>query len=351
MKCHTSCLYCYADRAHHQYCQMSSEKISSIIDEANQLGVVSFKIMGGDIFTYKDWPVILKKLNSYNYSPCISTKMPLKENDVRILKELIVDGLPIQISLDSLMSGSISKILRVDGYKYLTEMISFIELLEKYKMDYTIHTVLCNINDNISDIQSIEEFIEDKKYIREWYVDSAKCSMYLPYKYSSYKPNKNKVLAIAIYMEQIRDCYPEVKIHAPRILRSHNNISKDMKHRIFDNRVSCSGNLSSMYILPDGKVTLCEELYWHPKFILGDLNKNSIAEVWNSEKAVNLFFLNQSELSSKSACATCSDFKKCRSCKHVCWRDVILAFGHKNWDFPDPFCPHAPLITNDFSME
>lgn len=68
----------------------------------------------------------------------------------------------------------------------------FIELLEKHKIDYTVHTVLCYINDNISDMQSIEEFIRDKKHIREWYVDSAKCSMYLPYEYSSYKPNKIK---------------------------------------------------------------------------------------------------------------------------------------------------------------
>lgn len=321
------------------------------LDEAYQLGVVSFKIMGGDIFTYKDWDIVLKKLKTYNYNPCISTKIPLKEDDVQILKELIVDGIPIQISLDSLISSSVSKILRVDGYKYLTNMRFFIDLLEKHKIDYTVHTVLCNINDNISDMQSIEEFIRDKKHIREWYVDSAKCSMYLSYKYSSYKPNKNKVLAIANYIEQISDYYPEVKIHAPRILRNHNNISKDLKHKIFESRVSCSGNLSSMYILPDGKVTLCEELYWHPTFILGDLNKNSIEEVWNSEKAVNLFFLNQSELSPKSACTTCIDFKKCRSCKHVCWRDVVLAFGHENWDFPDPFCPRAPLIINDISME
>ena len=28
-----------------------------------------------------------------------------------------------------------------------------------------------------------------------------------------------------------------------------------------------------MYILPDGKVTICEELYWNEHFIIGDVTK------------------------------------------------------------------------------
>lgn len=44
--------------------------------------------------------------------------------------------------------------------------------------------------------------------------------------------------------------------------------------------------------MPDGKVTICEELYWHPHFIIGDLKKQTLKEIWNSQKAKDIFILN-----------------------------------------------------------
>ena len=35
----------------------------------------------------------------------------------------------------------------------------------------------------------------------------------------------------------------------------------DREEKFFDNRTFCSGLFSSLYILPDGKVTICEQLY------------------------------------------------------------------------------------------
>ena len=83
----------------------------------------------------------------------------------------------------------------------------------------------------------------------------------------------------------------------------------------------------------------------------GELNLNCIEEIWNSPKAHSLFYLNQSDISKDSPCSICKDFKDCHSYKHVCWRDIILAYGSNNWDFPDPFCPLAPPILKDISME
>lgn len=351
MKCYTDCVYCYADRDENLKHKMSVEKICSIIDEAHNLGVVSFKLMGGDIFLYKKWEVILKKLKEYEYYPCISTKYPLLEKDVYTLKEFLDDKIPLQVSLDTLISKNIEKILKVSGERYKKNIESFINLLEEYEIQYTLHTVLNSFNNSIEDIKSIENFIMDKKYLQEWYVDPAKCSMYLPYDYSYYKPAMDNVLKIASYLNSLSTQINSFRIHLPTIVRNHNCISKEKKAKIFNSRVSCSGNVSSMYILPDGKVTLCEELYWHPHFIMGDLNLNSIEEVWNSPKAHSLFYLKQSEILSDSPCRECTDFNECHSYKHVCWRDVILAYGKNKWYYPDPFCPKAPLIEKDISME
>ena len=39
----------------------------------------------------------------------------------------------------------------------------------------------------------------------------------------------------------------------------------------FNERSVCAGNYLQLFILPDGNVTICEELYWHPKFIVGNI--------------------------------------------------------------------------------
>jgi hypothetical protein len=38
----------------------------------------------------------------------------------------------------------------------------------------------------------------------------------------------------------------------------------------------CSANSSHIFILPDGKVTIGEQLYWKPHFIIGDLSRQTI---------------------------------------------------------------------------
>ena len=111
----------------------------------------------------------------------------------------------------------------------------------------------------------------------------------------------------------------------------------------FKNRRLCTANYSSLFVLPDGQVTICEQLYWNPHFIVGDITRQSLAEIWNSEKALNLYYLQQNTLSDKSHCKTCKYFIDCRQkMGGVCWKEVISAYGTENWDFPDPSCPFAP---------
>ena len=114
------------------------------------------------------------------------------------------------------------------------------------------------------------------------------------------------------------------------------------KDEFFKNRASCTANVSQLCILSDGKVTICEELYWDDRFIIGNVNENSISEIWNSNRAIELASLSQDNFSDKSACSCCREFYDCRHNLGVCWSNVIMAYGNSDWDFPDPECPYAP---------
>src|SRR5208337_3958023 len=93
----------------------------------------------------------------------------------------------------------------------------------------------------------------------------------------------------------------------------------------------CSANSSHVVLLPDGKVTICEQLYWDPRFIIGDLSVQSIEEVWYSPRALELAFPKKLEFSDKSACKLCSIFDECYSYPNRCLADVLKAYGKENW--------------------
>lgn len=350
MKCATNCIYCYADRKNHFTKSFSFDLQSRILDEAKENGVAAFKIIGGDFFMYKEWEKILNKMNQCGFIPCISTKMPLSEKDINIIKNLEIGSEPIQISLDTLIKDNLYKIA---GQKdpYYEQIKKSFDLLEKYRITYIVNTVLTSINDTLEDIKSLEYFFSNKTYFLEWSIIPAKCSMYNERPYSVYKPAIGNINIINAYLSDIRDKKKyNYNIKSQGTSININQLTKDEKREIFEERMPCSGNLSSIYILPDGKVTICEELYWHPKFILGDINTQSIKEIWNSKKAKDLFYIKQNEFRTDSHCSKCEEFQKCRSYKHICWRDTILSYGRENWDYPDALCPYSPEIKNDIFL-
>ena len=118
-------------------------------------------------------------------------------------------------------------------------------------------------------------------------------------------------------------------------------------YKKFKNRNICSGNVTSLTILPDGRVTICEELYWNENFIIGDLTKSSIIDVWNSNKSKSISCLKQKDIPKNSPCSSCTDFEGCRYDRGVCWKEVVAVYGTANWLFPDPTCPFAPQLIND----
>ncbi|MDU2330257.1 MAG: SPASM domain-containing protein [Prevotella bivia] len=134
----------------------------------------------------------------------------------------------------------------------------------------------------------------------------------------------------------------------------YNNVNKSQKKKnndFIENRVLCTANYSHLFILPDGKVTICEQLYWNSKFIVGDILESSLAEIWTSDKAKYLYNLPQKDISDESSCKTCKVYTICRQQSGgVFWKEVIAAYGTDKWDYPDPSCPHAPNIYNDIYL-
>ncbi|MBU3928374.1 MAG: SPASM domain-containing protein, partial [Bacteroidetes bacterium] len=273
--------------------------------------------------------------------PTIPTKIPLSVNQISIIKEL---GLKeIQISLDSINSDILSKTLNVSN-DYWNKMNFTIHELERAKIHFRINAIVTKYNSSFHEIDKLVNYFLHFEYFNQITIGCVGFTFYKSSEHnSSIMPNKP---TIELVFKQLREKY----LNNKKVIISDITLFKDnfhMSHEAFFKKALCSGNFQGFIILPDGKVTICEELYWHPKFIIGDLTKQSIMEVWNSEEANNLIYLNKNSITQDSACRNCKWFESCYQDGGKCWREIIKSYGEENWDYPDPRCPFSPEPINN----
>lgn len=339
-KCATDCFYCYADKRNPIDCGISLERLEELVIEARNIHVNNFDVIGGEFFLYKDWEELLTLLNKYEFYPYLSTKVPLDEETIKKLAKHNVAEL--QVSLDSLINEHLCGILNV-GSSYIDKIKSMLKLLEKYHISVYIHTILTSKNDTIEDIKSIFDFINELHNINYWKLDIASPSLYKSEAYNSIRPKSENIKRINTFLSEIKKevGYPVLYKEVLDNVTYFSDISDDDKKKAFENRATCSANYSGFFILPNGNVTICEELYWHPSFFIGNVKEQGLLDIWNSDKALGLFYLSQEKIRKDSKCSQCKIFEKCRYGKGICWKSVIGVYGADKWEYPDPLCDLA----------
>ncbi len=348
--CWTNCIYCYADRRVKTDCRIPLKRVKQIILEAKDLGMRAFDISGGELFLYKHWEEFLAALVDHGFSPFISTKCPVDEEIIAKLKNLGINKL--QVSLDSINKEELKEILDVDD-SYAERLIGTPRLLDKCGMEVYTNSQINSVNKD--SVEKLLSFLLKLENIKRISIGAAGFSLYQGENaFASYKIPLDKVKKIDEKVKEIRETKGDkIDINFSGYMDNIFKKPLDEREKIFWERARCSGNFYSFVILPDGKVTICEELYWDHRFIIGDLSKQSIQDVWNSEKALHLYNLARSspEIREDSACKNCDKFVRCRQQLGICWKEIVYAYGFENWDYPDPKCPKAPPPKRIFFIE
>lgn len=344
MKCFVDCCYCYANRAIQDSGQMSTAEVINLIRDAKASGVLSFDINGGEVLLHPGIYDIVSELHDCGYKPLISTKIPVTANELAKLKQCGVTK--FQLSLDSVNDEILTRMVKAkSGYVHEIEKTLSAAVPMQLKVD--INVVLTKYNSNPTVVIELLDFLN-----RFPCIDSVRFNVcgYAIYKgsknYYKIRPSQSEIDVIEQFIRSdLSNKYPFSIRMSGYEKRCYYEIPEERK-RAFEERAICTGNLRNMVILPNGDVTICEELYANPHFIIGNVLKSSINEIWNSEKALALFYAPCGK-SSKSLCHTCDDYSNCRSRIGVCWKSVLMAYGEENWDYPDPRCPKAPLPFNE----
>jgi radical SAM protein with 4Fe4S-binding SPASM domain len=344
-KCVTNCVYCYADRSTHIAQSLSTNRILELITSANLLNVSEIDLIGGEIFLHKDWYIILSELLKNDFCPTIlSTKIPLTEDIVKKIKSSGYNN-NIQVSLDSSSIPVLQNSLNVSS-DYLKKVIEGMYWLDENKVPFYVATILTKYNADEEQMIELSQLLAKFEYLKAWDIRVAINSLYIDEKlFASIKADREKLRKIYKFVkDQIE---PNVKYN---IRYSNELLERDFykcKSGSSSFGVKCSALSSHMFVLPDGKVTICEQFYWDPRFIIGDLTTSSIEEVWNSPKAISLLKLKSGAIQDKSPCKRCDSLEQCYGSFLRCWADVQKAYGKNNWDYPDPRCESAPIMTTN----
>lgn len=341
MRCYTDCTYCYADRSRGDKDKLTLDEIKDIIRQMKAFDVKEISINGGEVLMHPDIKEILIELTANGYYPVISTKYPVGREMLEFLKSINI--LDVQVSLDSVNPETLSKILNV-GKDYFSRISETLKMLDEMEFNWRTNTIITKYNSDVeTEVKPLMTYLASHKNIKKIGISEAGYSLYKSNEhYQEIKPTFASMQKIAIYMSDFKQQHPNLSYRIQESL-SMSEFSRADKADIFANRSRCTGNTRAFIILPDGKVTICEELYWHPKFLIGDLRKNTLQDVWTGDKAVNLYNISQMDISNESACKQCKTFDDCRQIRGVCWKVILESYGTDKWDYPDPKCPASPM--------
>lgn len=343
--CTTSCIYCYADRFTHPRL-MDFSRVQSIIEECRKLRIVSFAITGGDIFVYKYWRELLNCMRANRFSPgLLSTKTPvIDDQDVCFLKET---GARIQFSLDTIEPNVCKNLLGMPP-SYLEKVSHCFALFEQVGLKIQLATVLTPLNASVESIRKLYEYIKQFSCIDSWTLRTADKSLYSRKDFDTLRLSRKELGETDQVVKQLKAIEKVLNIFWDAENRKHYFQGTSGSKSFSGAR--CSANYSNIMILPDGKVTICEQLYWNPKYIIGDLTRQSIVEVWNSQHALELAFPKREKFRDVSPCKKCSLFDECYAYPNHCIVDVLKGYGVDNDDFPDPRCSRAPSFLTELRV-
>lgn len=336
--CYTDCIYCYAKRTLRPL--LSAKEIIEILHDVKANGVVNVSLTGGDLFMLPDWDKVIEALQDLGYNSFISTKKPLASDELRRLISLGHNS--FQFSLDSVNHETLTKLLKVRS-DYLGKVDDMLTLCDEYGVGVQIRSVLTGINCNEQEIRELYEFLSKHPSITEWDITPVFLSANRP-DYEIYKVSK-EALKIAFDVVNSLDIAFPYAFNRMTDNEYKLKICKDVESFVDCNQI-CMANSYGMSILANGKCTVCEMLYDNQEYLIGDIRENKIYDIWNSERALELFSPNQKLIQKESPCYDCKVFDACKKSlkKRICYSDIAKINVDKlnTRDLPDPRCPKAP---------
>ncbi len=326
-ECQANCIYCYAGKQGGNNDLLSLHRVREILEECVELGIHAITISGGDPFMHPNILDILRYIVDLELIYSISTKCFLSETVINRLVEIGIDR--IQISIDSPNSRTMKILTGIENY--VEKMSLVIKCFISKGITVSTNSVITAYN-----IREIPELIS---LLASLGIRNIGLSAYT----RSYYRHTDTLFPSDDDIKWLQDLIPYLQDKYDYINIKYNG-KKDPepygkeKIKAFAMRTRCTAGMRQLAIYPDGKVVTCEEVPAIPEFIVGDLSRQSIREIWNSEKLFEVIRPPREKFQGQP-CYNCLDFYECHAYLGRCYMQALKSYG--NFYAPTPECPKA----------
>jgi radical SAM protein with 4Fe4S-binding SPASM domain len=296
-RCNLNCVHCFSMGGEGLMKELSLNELESTFDQMERMGVLEVRINGGEPFLHPEIGKILLTLKARRFRKVIITNGTLLDDRmVNLLKE---SGTIPTISLDDSEAKEHDLFRGIKGSFGRT--IAAIKLLQKNGVQYGINCCLHKRNLNrCREIINLAvkcgacriAFLDLKmtgrmKNHKEWvpsYREYERIMFKLLVERARYKRRIDVALDVFLHCEPLKESILEAK-------RGY---------------VSCQAGKTRLSIDSDGSAYPCNLVLSDPKWLLGNIRKEKMYDLWFSQKWS--FF--------RGGVKT-SDLQKCRDCKSL----------------------------------
>lgn len=327
-QCSSNCAYCYANKTSAEDAdEMDFEKATHIVDQLAECDVSLLYLGGGDPFR-KKW---VFELIEYIFVQtkiqlALSTKEYLSEGECERLSASGVRWM--QVSIDSI-DDEVNLHL-VGRREYSVSAFKTIENLLNAGIEVSTNTVVTGLN-----LRGVLELVKrlllhgvSKITLSRYYRSTFRHVDSLFVSDEDTDRLRNELAPIA---EQ-----SAVEINLPT--GSTQKLGDKEMLQAFLDRSACSFGRTGTVITPSGKVIPCEQLPSREPFVMGDLTREHMLSVWNSDKLLSMLYPRR-ERFRDTPCEECEYFIDCVHRKGLCVRDIYKVRGVAQ--ATDPRCPVA----------
>jgi radical SAM protein with 4Fe4S-binding SPASM domain len=324
--CNRRCKYCcvgakWAPQA--PDCDISFERLQEIFHEGADIGVRGVSLGGGEPFIRPDLVEVIELLLDLDYEVDMNTKFALGEEQVR---RLATAGLStIDVSFDTAEKETANYL--VGDKDYFDGITATMRSLVRHGIDLHVTAVLTERN--VRELPGLVSWLADtgasQLTLNTFSRYYGRCR-YVP-KFELSAENRSWLAeTIPALAEEYRDSMHFIYDRFFNLKRAEGESELPEGDSQADSSpchspertLNCDQGIRILRMLPDGRVSRCDQWGYEEEVVFGDLKTQSIWEVWSSPKLTEMIYP-QRELFAGSECASCGLFDDCNHTGRCIW--------------------------------